>query len=1027
MSDTTSTNVAVAASAMDAGVPEWCLRIRRLHVDRFGVLSDVTSPVFEPGRLVVIWGENEAGKSTLLRFCQQVLFGFERNASLRDSGPPGGWLEWEMRPAGGGVTESGARTESEGWQPTFAYRWERVGASRPRGGQVRLVELNLAADGIAREFTPEQIAAFLQHWWGGVSAELYRSVYAFGLSELERVETLKSTEISAHLFAAQAGLGTISLPQVEKQLEEEMRAILAPRSLGAQINGLLHQRREIEEKEREWEAQAGRYADLLEKEQYWEAQGRQWQQAAEEARLRWERAQRILRGWPDWETLRQTNVALRELPDTTGFPADGLTRLEERERQEAELELDRGQLLKDEASLEQECESLHLTPEQQGLLADEPRWELLWQDMGRLEPLLARLERERLAWARCDAQLTDGLARLGAGWTPDRVQSLDDSPVTLQELETARNQLDQAAAIATERRRQWEEVVAQTTESQGRTGLGAASAGRRSGLVWLVMAAGLGLAVALAQRGEWMIGTGVVVLTVLIWLNQRTQQRAEQQASEERKRAEQERDQRQQTARRAWEEAQRAQQEAERRWQQVLQRHGLQALASWASPAISAWFQEAGKVRQLWRDRQEAEAAWRSSLVELAGLLRRWHELSRDERLEQLLPAGEPPASWRPDQPEMAALLERARQVLAAELPRYRQALDRSREQQRHRDEKARRLAEVRERLKQVEGRLQAVRAQKQQLLQQAGVTDTEAFRQRAESWARRRQLREQRQQAAVRLGVLLRPEAMTRQDSRGSPLVEADEIEDEFGRLVAGKPITEWESEAEQARQTLEQAQEEARAAVEQLGRVRAERQALEAAYDAAQLAATRAGLEQEVDRAARQWAVRALALGLLRRTRGYYERERQPEVIQRAAGYFQRLTAGRYRRLIVPFGASEGLGFDQLQVEREDGTSLRPEELSRGTAEQLYLAFRLAFIEGEESSRALPVLLDDPLVNFDKPRLQRALDVLLAVAAQRQVFLFTCHPHMVEAAQDAAERVGGQVQLWKLTQAVIGQEEVS
>lgn len=65
----------------------------------------------------------------------------------------------------------------------------------------------------------------------------------------------------------------------------------------------------------------------------------------------------------------------------------------------------------------------------------------------------------------------------------------------------------------------------------------------------------------------------------------------------------------------------------------------------------------------------------------------------------------------------------------------------------------------------------------------------------------------------------------------------------------------------------------------------------------------------------------------------------------------------------------------------------------LSRGTADQAYLALRLAIclLALPDGERA-PIILDDALVSFDDTRLSLALRVLLDFAADRQVLLFTC-----------------------------------
>ena len=64
------------------------MRIRELDIESFGVFRD-RQMRFDPG-LQIIYGPNEAGKTTLLQLIRQLLFGFpHRNAySLDDHAGP---------------------------------------------------------------------------------------------------------------------------------------------------------------------------------------------------------------------------------------------------------------------------------------------------------------------------------------------------------------------------------------------------------------------------------------------------------------------------------------------------------------------------------------------------------------------------------------------------------------------------------------------------------------------------------------------------------------------------------------------------------------------------------------------------------------------------------------------------------------------------------------------------------------------------------------------------------------------------
>jgi hypothetical protein len=80
---------------------------------------------------------------------------------------------------------------------------------------------------------------------------------------------------------------------------------------------------------------------------------------------------------------------------------------------------------------------------------------------------------------------------------------------------------------------------------------------------------------------------------------------------------------------------------------------------------------------------------------------------------------------------------------------------------------------------------------------------------------------------------------------------------------------------------------------------------------------------------------------------------------------------------------------------------------DLSCATREQVFLAARLAIINMLWPEGGPPVLLDDPLVNFDPERSQAALEAVRDLAQVHQVILFTCShdydrwaDHVVELA---------------------------
>ncbi len=111
-------------------------------------------------------------------------------------------------------------------------------------------------------------------------------------------------------------------------------------------------------------------------------------------------------------------------------------------------------------------------------------------------------------------------------------------------------------------------------------------------------------------------------------------------------------------------------------------------------------------------------------------------------------------------------------------------------------------------------------------------------------------------------------------------------------------------------------------------------------------------------------------------------------PAINQRASELMSELTGGKYSGVIFDRNMNALLEDDQ------DSTLHRAGLLSGGTADQLYLAIRMAICElALPADDPCPLILDDALVNFDDERMKLAVKLLRSEAKQRQIILFTCH----------------------------------
>jgi uncharacterized protein YhaN len=157
------------------------------------------------------------------------------------------------------------------------------------------------------------------------------------------------------------------------------------------------------------------------------------------------------------------------------------------------------------------------------------------------------------------------------------------------------------------------------------------------------------------------------------------------------------------------------------------------------------------------------------------------------------------------------------------------------------------------------------------------------------------------------------------------------------------------------------------------------------------------------EIRRTAHRYLTLRLAAVLLRREIERYREANEGPILKRAGELFPRLTLGRYRDLKVGFDDGDEPVLRCLPTADEEGEK-GVEALSDGTRDQLYLALRLASLERHaDHNPPLPLVLDDVLVHFDDARARAALEVLGQVAERFQILFFTHHARLEELALEA------------------------
>lgn len=169
---------------------------------------------------------------------------------------------------------------------------------------------------------------------------------------------------------------------------------------------------------------------------------------------------------------------------------------------------------------------------------------------------------------------------------------------------------------------------------------------------------------------------------------------------------------------------------------------------------------------------------------------------------------------------------------------------------------------------------------------------------------------------------------------------------------------------------------------------------------------AAVRAGAEREaalaeLERAAEDYARLRGAAVMLRWAVERYRREKQAPLLARAGAIFAELTLGSFEGLALDFEGDTPV----LAGRRPGGALVRVAGMSTGSADQLYLALRIAAVEDYlDRAAPLPFVADDLFVNFDDARAGAGFRVLAALSRRCQVLFFTHHAHLAEVARAAA-----------------------
>ena len=1049
-------------------------------IDSFGALRDVERHGLGEG-LTVIYGPNEAGKSTLRHFVLSVLFGFPaRNSKLPSYEPPGG-----------GARSGRLFLEADGEQFVLS-RLEKRGS---RAGNLTL----LGPDGTTR--SDAELTALL----GGLTRSVYDRVFAVGLDELNDLSALTDGDLQDHLLSAGVtGAGRVAT-KARAELRDRADALHKSRSSSTSVAAVREQLREVEEQLRVAQRSAEELGERREALAAKRARATDLANAERNALTRSKRAERLLELWPHYLDAAAAADELTEMgPAATPLAADAAEVLATRtaaaeastvevEQRQSDLDhaVDQLRVLStghrpDLAALHPDVSALQhrlggwAQQEEEVLRRREELAELNRRfafeldvvgvadssDLSRIGAAVAARDHLRVTRNAFDeksgarqrasetvehhhTELVEAEAAVASGAAAFAGQALDleggsirieaeraaREALLLEELSTELFELDQRRrdlAVAEGRARGME------IDAASKKGVllephrvlvgaalllaaGAVVGGIVSGLiagvvlaVAAVVVAGCALALRNVASGKLSEDSRQGLVAVSNALERRCSDRARMlgfmglPSLEEVAEQKAIRDQ-QATALTSLVNAQlrletaRSVAKSNRaRLVDLTQQHEA-ALGAWQD-----WLAQSGLPAAL---RPEGVDEWLSHLDQARALdeqirlaERREHELTaalemapksvlelteRAERASRPVSDGEAGDSERSGRvipvsitrPGVDSSIGELQAVVAAIAEVVDVAVAAGREVTRLSDQ----VDVLRSELARATMQKKTAAANLVSIFAAAGVRNESEFRSRIADQDRRAA----RQQSITEY-------------TRRLDTVSGAQRGDDQAELDRRTPDA-WTTERQLALDEIETVTSERDVVLREVGAIEGEVRVIEQSGDLPGLALQREELVERLRRLLREWTLLHMAAGLIGHTLDRYLNERQPAVLQRAETHLATITDGRYSTIRLDPDATGST--PRLQVIDAKGRSHEPRGLSRGTVEQVYLCLRLAL--AEQHRPALPLLLDDILVNFDPIRAEYATQVLVDVAAGQQVVVFTCHPWVVETMQGVSPQL--------------------
>ena len=369
------------------------MRIQSLRIGCYGHFRDVELP-FEGDGVQMIIGPNEAGKSTLLEFVRELLFGFAPRT-------PYAFAATRKNPVEGAAT-------------LLMRDGSRVELNRRKGNKNTV---SATIEGRKGTLDEAGFDALLGH----ASDNLFRSIFAFGLDALAAGEKMLGDQsVKSVLFGGGSDGGGANPKKVIEALDAEAGKLFAERAKIPIVNRLCAELTELPKQVREkslrCEAFERSRRELEEAEAEAAEAADEWLRASRDLDLK----DRLAKAFPRWIELDRLRRERAELVAPKNFPAGGLARFDGIEADIARLEKEREEARENVETNEREAAEVQFDAR---LIDRRAAIGGLNQAIGSIKEARERLPSDQRKHAEALREATDQLASLVPGWTLDDLRA----------------------------------------------------------------------------------------------------------------------------------------------------------------------------------------------------------------------------------------------------------------------------------------------------------------------------------------------------------------------------------------------------------------------------------------------------------------------------------------------------------------------------------------------------------------------------------------------------------------------------